>query len=286
MTHQEILKDFPLAVGLIKAEEGLRPRPYQCTAGAWTIGYGTNLDAHKMSHDGLVWTEAHAEDALLDELEILIAELDRRWPQWRELNDARRAAVLSSVYQLGIYGAASFKNTIAKLLVGDFPGAADNMLASKWARQTPERVKRNAEIIRSGVLPQEVNGVQILPPPAAPVVAATQVQSAPQVLPTGGQGIPTIGGQTALPQVRADVPNSSGLTAIIKDLAKSKTMGGVVGLLVMQLFGMSAWDVAIRVGGQIYTVPDLSPYIATALAGLATWGRITAKQINEGKNDA
>lgn len=286
MDKERILQEFPLAVKLIEAEEGFRSTPYQCTAGAWTIGFGTNLDARHLSHEGLVWTEDQALDALLDELEIIISELDRRWPQWRKLNDARRAAVLSSVYQLGIYGAASFKNTIAKLLAEDFSGAADNLLASKWAKQTPQRVHRNADIIRSGILPQEVNGVQILPAPANPGVGQTQSKSPAPVLSVAGSGVPASGGSGEVPQVRAGVPASVGIKDILKALSKSKTMGGVVGLLVMQLFGMSAWDVAIRVGGQIYTVPDLSPYIATALAGLATWGRITAKQINEGKSNA
>ena len=138
------------------------------------------------------------------------------------------------------------------------------------------------ELIRQGKplpVPQEVNGVQVLPSSVAPVVAPAQVQSAPQVLPAGGPGMAEGGSTGAVPQVRAGVPDSAGLTAILKALAKSKTMGGVAGLLAMQLFGMSAWDVAIRVGGQIYTIPDLSPYIATVLAGLATWGRVTVKPL-------
>lgn len=163
MTHQDILRDFPLAVSLIEAEEGFRVTPYKCTSGKTTIGFGTNAEAHGLDVTGQVWTRAQAEAALLDELEIIIAELDRRWPSWRALDDIRVAVILSSVYQLGIYGAAQFKATIAALLERDFNAAAERLLASRWAKQTPARVKRNAEAIRTGKLPEVVNGVRIFP---------------------------------------------------------------------------------------------------------------------------
>lgn len=286
MTHQDILRDFPLAVELIKAEEGFRATPYKCTSGAWTIGYGTNADAHGLDVSGQTWTRVQAQDALLDELEIIIGELDRRWPSWRELNDARRAVVLSACYQLGIYGVASFKNTIAKMLAEDFSGAADNLLASKWAKQTPERVKRNAEIMRSGVLPQEVNGVQILPAAPAAVAVAAQVQPAPQVLPASGPGMVADQGTGKVPAVRADVSTIGGIVPLLRALSKSKTMGGIVGLLILQFMGADSWDIAIRIHNQIYTIPDLSPYLASIFAALATWGRVTAKPINKEKANA
>ena len=63
----------------------------------------------------------------------------------------------------------------------------------------------------------------------------------------------------------------------IKTLAKSKTMGGVLGLLALQLLGIDKWDVALRIHDTIYPIPDLSQFLAIGLAGLATWGRVTAK---------
>lgn len=233
MDKERILQEFPLAVKLIEAEEGFRATPYKCTAGAWTIGYGTNLDARHLPHEGLVWTRAQAEEETLDELDIIIAELDRRWPSWRKLNDARRAAVLSSVYQLGIYGAASFKNTIAKLLAEDFSGAADNLLASKWAKQTPQRVQRNADIIRSGILPQEVNGVQILPAPADPGMDQAQSKPAAPVLPAGGSGVATSGGAGTVHQVRENVPAAAGLTIRGVPISKKLTVAILAFLAVL-----------------------------------------------------
>lgn len=108
----------------------------------------------------------------------------------------------------------------------------------------------------------------------APVQPPAHVLPAPVLLDSPGDGT-TMGDA-----VRAvGVPAAARLIPILKGLATSKTEAGVIGLLALQLLGVNAWDVAIRIGGQIYAVPDLSPYFAAVLAAIATWGRITAKPI-------
>jgi len=66
------------------------------------------------------------------------------------LDDARKAVLLNMSFQLGITGLLKFKNTLAKIEAGDYQGAADNMLKSLWARQTPNRANRLAEQMRTG----------------------------------------------------------------------------------------------------------------------------------------
>lgn len=66
------------------------------------------------------------------------------------MNDARKAIMLSIVYQIGIYGALKFKKMLAAMESADFGRAADEMLNSLAARQTPVRWKRNAEQMRTG----------------------------------------------------------------------------------------------------------------------------------------
>ena len=68
------------------------------------------------------------------------------------LNDKRKAVMLSIVYQIGIYGALKFKKMLGALERADYSAAADEMLNSLAARQTPNRWKRNAEQMRSGEL--------------------------------------------------------------------------------------------------------------------------------------
>ena len=245
MTHQDILRDFPLAVELIKAEEGFRATPYKCTSGAWTIGYGTNLDARHISPDGLVWSKAKAQEETLDELEILIAELDRRWPSWRNLDDIRKAVILSSVYQLGIYGAAQFKATIAALLERDFNAAAVCLLRSKWARQTPARVKRNADAIRTGKLPEVVNGVKIFPSTTDGELDQTPEQSPAPLLPAEGPGLADAQGPLVLPPLRDTAPAAS-LTGFRLSKKLCVVIAGAAVLLLNEPlhFGLTPQDTA------------------------------------------
>jgi lysozyme len=51
-------------------------------------------------------------------------------------------------YQLGVEGVAKFVLMLTALERGDRETAAVNALASEWAKQTPDRAKRVATLIR------------------------------------------------------------------------------------------------------------------------------------------
>lgn len=68
----------------------------------------------------------------------------------RQCNPPRSDVLYSMAYQLGVDGLAAFKNTLLMIANGNFSGAAEAMLASLWARQTPKRAQRQAEMMRSG----------------------------------------------------------------------------------------------------------------------------------------
>jgi lysozyme len=55
-------------------------------------------------------------------------------------------------HQIGIYGILKFKNMLSALYRADYNEAANQMLDSLAARQTPARWKRNAEQMRTGEL--------------------------------------------------------------------------------------------------------------------------------------
>ncbi|MNL28639.1 hypothetical protein D3C87_1502920 [compost metagenome] len=54
-------------------------------------------------------------------------------------------------FQLGVDGLLGFKSTLALIEEGKYTFAADNMLKSKWAEQTPARAKRLAVQMRTGI---------------------------------------------------------------------------------------------------------------------------------------
>ncbi len=65
-------------------------------------------------------------------------------------NEARTDVLLSMAYQLGVEGVAQFKNMLSAIAKENFDEAANAMLSSLWARQTPGRARRHAEVMRRG----------------------------------------------------------------------------------------------------------------------------------------
>lgn len=151
-------------LNFIGAEEGLRLKAYKCSQGFWTIGYGHNLQAHGYSPSEasrMAWTQAQAEAALAADVDNALSSLLARWPWAGSLAPARLAVLVSMAFQMGIDGLAKFKRTIKAIEGGLYVVAAENMLESLWAKQTPARAVRAAHMMASGEFPEEVNGVRI-----------------------------------------------------------------------------------------------------------------------------
>ena len=124
--------------------EGLRLKPYRCTAGKLTIGIGRNLE-----DCGISQTEAYVllendiqncEKQLLDEIPEIYNSLD----------EVRKSVLLNMCFNMGIKGLLSFKNTLAFVAAGDWERAANGMLASKWAKQVGRRAIELSELMRKG----------------------------------------------------------------------------------------------------------------------------------------
>lgn len=139
----------------IKADEGLRLTVYDDKNGAPimlssvvhgnpTIGYGRLLSAP----GGI--TQAEAEYLLANDIAKAQSEA-ATLPAYAKLDPVRQGVVAEMVFQMGIGGVKAFHNTLAALERGDYPAAAAGMRASLWARETPARAERLANIIETGV---------------------------------------------------------------------------------------------------------------------------------------
>lgn len=126
----------------IAHEEGFRSKPYRCTAGKLTIGIGWNLDVGITEQAALLVFRCQ-----LGEIENALLE---RFPWFKRLTEARKAALISMAFQMGLAGLYGFKNTLKYIEAGNYEQAARNMLQSKWARQTPARAERTAYMVRYG----------------------------------------------------------------------------------------------------------------------------------------
>ena len=134
-------------VELLRRDEGEGLSAYQDSLGFWTIGVGRLIDARKGGGISL----QESEILLTNDLARFVAALDAQLPQWRTLNDARQAVLLSMAFQMGVPGLLGFKNTLANVFSGNFADAKLGMLQSKWATQTPERAARLAQQLERGV---------------------------------------------------------------------------------------------------------------------------------------
>lgn len=126
-------------------EEGWRSKPYKCTAGYLTIGVGCNLE-----------TNGLCDSAILEQLRYDIIQAKTSAEKicadfWGELNEVRRDVLTAMVFQLGAVGVSKFRATLQALKNGNYDLASEQMLKSKWAKQTPARAKRMANLIKYGV---------------------------------------------------------------------------------------------------------------------------------------
>ena len=122
--------------------EGLRLRPYQCSAGKLTIGVGRNLEDRGISSDeALMLFDNDMKDAIKDAMTL-------KW--FPKLNPARQGVIVDMIFNLGLGRFLLFKKTTALMAVGDYEGAAAEMLNSKWAGQVGKRATRLAQMMTTG----------------------------------------------------------------------------------------------------------------------------------------
>jgi len=136
MNREELLSD------LIR-DEGLKLKPYNCTAGKMTIGIGRNL-----SDRGITQTEAMY---LCDnDIDISYAELHKNFLWFRDLDNKRQNAVINLHINLGLTRLSKFKKFLAAMTIKDYKVAAEELEDSLWFRQVGDRAKRIQDIILGG----------------------------------------------------------------------------------------------------------------------------------------
>jgi lysozyme len=133
-------------IKLLTRDEGLRLKPYRCTAGKLTIGVGRNLEDVGI-------TKEEAEQMLANDISRVTVDIVKRIPWALKLDDARFSVIHSMVFQMGIGGVMNFRKFLNALQMGDYVKASIEMMDSKWAQHdSPARAKRLAEVMRSGKL--------------------------------------------------------------------------------------------------------------------------------------
>lgn len=130
-----------LAQQLIQ-DEGLRLKPYRCTAGRLSIGVGRNLEDRGIG-------ESEALLLLDNDIKDFWEQLRGRLPWLEKAPERVQEAVVNMAFNLGVNGLLGFKETLALMQTEKYDEAARAMLASKWARQVGKRAERLAGQVQS-----------------------------------------------------------------------------------------------------------------------------------------
>lgn len=142
-------------IAVLNFEEGYVDTPYFDTLGFPTVAGGIRIGPKGASLSNYAFRVPRRVGDVWKQciLENKIQEMQAREPIKRALancNEARTDVLLSMAYQLGVDGVSQFKNMLNAIAEKNFAEAANAMLTSLWARQTPGRARRHAEVMRTG----------------------------------------------------------------------------------------------------------------------------------------
>ena len=147
-------------IALLNYEEGYSAKPYYCSAGYPTIATGQRIGPKGAPLKLYEFTVSKSLAAvwLAEKVKETLADMDK-YTAIREAmaacNEPRQAILISMAYQMGADGLSKFTNTLKSVATQNWHAAQAGMLASKWAKQTPNRANRHATQMLTGVWDQE-----------------------------------------------------------------------------------------------------------------------------------
>lgn len=143
----------------IRRHEGYREIPYRDHLGNWTVGHGILLESmpcphvHRTVGEFLDWlTDPNVHEGWFEKR---YHEAERgakafAGDAWSGLSEARQNVLIEMCYQLGYPRLSGFVKFREALHRGHWIEAREQMLDSKWARQTPNRALGLADRFLAG----------------------------------------------------------------------------------------------------------------------------------------
>ncbi|XMO86889.1 glycoside hydrolase family protein [Algibacter sp. AS12] len=152
----------------LKNNEGVEKKAYEDKLGIKTIGIGYNLtQRNAKSHIkqiGANWENITnnggelTDKQVLDLFEITINQFQAKilaiFPEFNKFSNVRQICLFDLLFNLGPSRLKRFKNFVSAVNSNNWSHAEIELINSKYAKQLPNRSKRNAEALRSNVLPK------------------------------------------------------------------------------------------------------------------------------------
>jgi len=131
---------------LLVKHEGIRFKPYKCSAGFNTIGIGHNYDANPLPEDIREYLDEHGEitpemvDRLLSaDIAISLGACKRLYPDFDGFTETRQIALLDFIFNIGEGTARKFQVTNRAINQGRWDDAAKGLMNSRWFKQVGRR---------------------------------------------------------------------------------------------------------------------------------------------------
>ncbi|MFN4894201.1 MAG: glycoside hydrolase family protein [Pseudomonadota bacterium] len=133
--------DADKARKMLEVDEGLRLKPYRCTAGKLTIGIGRNLDDVGIS-------KATAYQMLDEDIATATSICQRLFgDQFAKWSENRRLGWVNLAFNLGQTRLMQFRNTLRAARANDWAGVESGLKGSLWFRQVKGRAERVISMI-------------------------------------------------------------------------------------------------------------------------------------------
>ena len=132
-----MMPDFKQLIERIAVNEGFRSKVYKCSEGVDTIGHGFTWLSEEESLHILTGRVSQLHLKLLDDLD---------W--YKDMPPEIQGVIIEMCFQIGFSGVMKFRKMIANMQDKNWKEASKEMLDSLWAKQTPSRANRLADIVR------------------------------------------------------------------------------------------------------------------------------------------
>lgn len=132
-------------IEMIKRHEGVKTHCYKDHLGLETIGVGRCI-----AEGSLGLSDDEVEYLLSNDIARCREELTDEYFWFPALNDARQAACINLIFNLGATRLRGFVKSLDAMANEKFDLAADEFMNSKWATQVGSRAIEVTDMIRSG----------------------------------------------------------------------------------------------------------------------------------------
>ena len=133
-------------------DEGCKYEIYLDNLGLPTMGIGhliTKDDPEYGKDVGSVVEQSRVQSAFNLDIAVTLEDCQRLYKDFNDLPEEVQLIIANMMFNLGYPRLSKFKGMKANVDARDWPGAADEMVDSKWYTQVPNRARRLVDRMRA-----------------------------------------------------------------------------------------------------------------------------------------